>query len=220
MKSNVTSGKLPIDPITSAMKAHYELSFEKFGPNSAGVDWGIDENKMNLRYSNMLAILENPGGRKKWTFLDVGCGFGGLAVYAQEKGMALDYTGIDVAANMIEWAKRNINRTRFIQGDFLTHDFSKATYDYIVCNGILTQKLDCSLREMDVFAKALIHKMFSMCKKGMAFNIMTTYVNFFASNLYYKHPAEILSYCLSEISTKVKIDHSYGLYEFTVYIYK
>ena len=74
--------------------------------------------------------------------------------------------------------------------------------------------------EMDDYAKLIIGKMFKLCKKGIAFNMMSTAVNFFAPNLYYKYPAEIFTYCLSEITKKIKIDHSYGLYEFTVYLYK
>jgi SAM-dependent methyltransferase len=212
--------KPSINPISLILKNHYEESFEQFGPSSAGVDWGQDKTRLLIRYDNMLDVMEKPQARKKQSLLDVGCGFGGLAAYASQKDIALNYTGIDVATNMIRWAKKNIKKSKFIEDDFLAHDFSGATYDYVICNGILTQKLDCSMLEMDVFAKTLIHKMYNLCNKGTAFNIMTTYVNFFAPNLYYKHPAELLSYCLSEISTKVKIDHAYGLYEFTVYVYR
>jgi len=219
MKNKILSQK-PLSHIASVMKDHYEDSFRAYGPNSSGVDWGIDTSRMFLRYDNMLAILDAADTGKAPTLLDVGCGYGGLANYARQKGVVLNYTGIDIATNMISWAKKNVKKAKFIENDFLNHDFSVLSYDYVICNGILTQKLDTSLRDMDVYAKSLIRKMYGLCNKAIAFNMMTTYVNFFAPNLYYKHPAEIMSYCLSEISTKVKIDHSYGLYEFTAYIYK
>ena len=61
--------------------------------------------------------------------------------------------------------------------------------------------------------------MFRICNRGIAFNIMTTKVNYFSNNLYYKSPIEALSFCLNEITTKVKLDHNY-LYEYTLYLYK
>lgn len=220
MSKKTLLNQKPADHISRSMKDHYETTFLHHGPNSAGVDWGNDTDRMFLRYENMLALFGKHDISKKPSFLDVGCGYGGLQSYAQQKGVALQYTGIDIASNMIRWAKKNIKKSKFIEADFLNFDFSGKIYDYVICNGILTQKLDSSLPDMDKYAKALINKMFGLCKKGMAFNMMTTAVNYFSPNLYYKHPAEVLIYCLSEISTKVKLDHSYGLYEFTVYIYK
>ncbi len=50
---------------------------------------------------------------------------------------------------------------------------------------------------------------------------MTTKVNFFANNLYYRNPAEMLSWCLAEITPRLRIDHAYPpLYEYTVYLYR
>jgi SAM-dependent methyltransferase len=211
---------LLINPIASAMKSHYELSFDKFGPHSSGVDWGNDIEKTNLRYKKMLAVSESIESNKASTMLDVGCGYGGLIQYMKNQNISMDYTGIDFASNMIDWAKINLKDEVFIEANFLDYDFAEKKYDYVVCNGILTQKLESSLLDMDRYAKSIIGKMYSLCNKAIAFNIMSTAVNFFAPNLYYKHPAEIICYCMSEISRNFKIDHSYGIYEYTVYLHK
>jgi hypothetical protein len=62
--------------------------------------------------------------------------------------------------------------------------------------------------------------MFSLCTVGMAFNVMTTKVNYYADNLYYRNPAELFAWCLSEISPHLRLDHSYPLYEYTIYAYR
>ena len=205
------------------MKTHYSKKFSEFGATSRGVDWGREED-VRRRYEKMLSVIgkEFVEANKPVTLLDVGCGYGGLLGYAQETKptLTMQYAGIDVAANMIAWAKEHFEQIEFIEGDFLQFDFDDRIFDFIVCNGILTQKLDTSLMDMDRFAKKLIRKMFDSCRVGIAFNVMTSYVNFYAPNLYYKHPSEMLSYCLSEISQRVVLDHSYGLYEYTLCIYK
>jgi SAM-dependent methyltransferase len=205
-----------MDPISEALGRHYAAAFERHGPTSQGVDWGTDTARAELRYEKMLAVLgrECSGA----SLLDVGCGYGGLLTYATGKGLKLDYTGIDVAGNMIEWAAVNVPAGRFIRGDVLSHDFAR-TFDYVVCNGILTQKLEATGLEMDRFAATLIRRLFALCRRGAAFNVMTTKVNFFANNLYYRNPAELLAWCLSEITPHVRLDHAYPLYEYTIYLY-
>jgi hypothetical protein len=49
---------------------------------------------------------------------------------------------------------------------------------------------------------------------------MTSYVNYQASNLYYRNPAELLAWCMSQLTSKVRLDHAYPLYEYTVYLYR
>src|SRR5205807_6094256 len=126
------------------------------------------------------------------SLLDVGCGYGGLLQFAISKHLDLDYTGIDVADNMIEWAVANLPSGSFLHGDILDYKFDRQ-FDYVVCNGILTQKLEASGWEMDQFANQLIRRLFSLCTIGIAFNVMTTKVNFYSNNLYYRNPAELLA---------------------------
>jgi len=207
-----------MDPISKALAEHYSEKFSLHGPSSQGVDWGADESKMFLRYDKMLSVVGFVAG-KRAALLDVGCGYGGLQQYAISKKMDLDYTGIDVAGNMIEWAEANLPSGNFIHGDILDYTFDRE-FDYVVCNGILTQKLWASGVEMDQFANQLIRRLFSLCTIAVAFNVMTTKVNYYSNNLYYRNPAEMFSWCLSEITPHLKLDHSYPLYEYTLYLYR
>lgn len=207
-----------MDSISKALRRHYSEKFSLHGPSSEGVDWGADETKMLLRYDKMLNVI-GEAGENKASLLDVGCGYGGLSKYVGSRNIELDYTGIDVAQNMIEWATVNVPSGRFIYGDVLEYQFD-GKFDYVVCNGILTQKLETPGLQMDRFAAQLVRKMFSLCTVGIAFNIMTTKVNYYSNNLYYRNPAEMLAWCLSEISPHIKLDHAYPLYEYTIYLYR
>lgn len=206
-----------MNPISETLRQHYSQKFAEHGASSEGVDWGSNEANLLLRYKKMLDVLRDPSSTP--TLLDVGCGYGGLLTYAAEQNIELQYTGIDVSQNMIEWAQANQATGTFIVGDFIEHDFA-TQFDYVVCNGILTQKLETAGLAMDQFAAQLIRKMFALCKVGIAFNVMTTKVNYFSNNLYYRNPAELFSWCLSEISSHLRLDHSYPLYEYTLQIFR
>jgi SAM-dependent methyltransferase len=163
--------------------------------------------------------LVQAGKARKPSLLDVGCGYGGLLQYAKEKAVPLSYTGIDVVHGMVLDARAHHPDGAFITGDVLEAKLGRR-FDYVVCNGILTQKLDLPGLLMDEFAARLIRRMFALCRKGIAFNVMTTKVNFFANNLYYRNPAEMLSWCMNEITPILRVDHSYPFFEYTMYLYK
>jgi SAM-dependent methyltransferase len=207
-----------MDPITESLRRHYSEKFSAHGPTSEGVDWGSDESRMLLRYDKMLEVVEAPLENKP-SILDVGCGYGGLLKHLENLKIEFDYSGIDIAENMIRWASENLKSGKFVCGDILDSSFGR-DFDYVVCSGVLTQKLDAPAADMDRYAARLIQKMFALCRRGMAFNVMTTKVNFFANNLYYRNPAEMFSWCVTEITRHIKIDHAYPLYEYTVYLYR
>ncbi|MDA8678190.1 class I SAM-dependent methyltransferase [Luminiphilus sp.] len=206
-----------MEPVSKRLKEHYEKAFSEFGASSRGVDWGNDEDLL-LRYDNMLSVARQEPSVSV-SMLDVGCGYGGLLDHVMAQDIKIEYSGIDVAENMIAHAKTHHETGTFYLGDALHYPFD-LPFDYVVCNGILTQKLDATIREMDQFANSLIGRMFELCNNGIAFNIMSDKVNFMAENLYYRSPVEMLSFCLDNLSSKVKVDHAYPLFEYTVYVFR
>ncbi|TMV13508.1 class I SAM-dependent methyltransferase [Arenibacterium halophilum] len=206
-----------MDRITQRMKDHYAGTFDRHGATSAGADWGSDETRLALRYDKMLAVL--PPGLRRPRLLDVGCGYGGLLSHANARGLSLEYTGIDVVPAMLHEARRTHPDAMFIEGDILDASLD-GRYDIVVCNGILTQKLDTPGREMDDFARRLIRRLFDLSDIGCVFNTMTSKVNFHAENLYYQSPTDILAWCMAEVTPYFRIDHAYPLFEYSVYLFR
>lgn len=204
--------------ISEALRDHYAQAFRSHGATPEAVNWGKDKDGDSCRYRKMLAVIP-PNEKQPVSLLDVGCGYGALLQFAKETNVALAYTGVDVVDDMICEASAKHKDANFLTGDILDLDV-KTRFDYVVCNGILTQKLDASHLEMDDFANRLIRRMFALCERGVAFNVMTTKVNFFSSNLYYRNPAELLAWCMSELTPHIKLDHAYPLYEYTLYLYR
>lgn len=200
-------------------RQHHRSVFLQHGETPHGVDWGKRPEDHIMRLDNMLAVVPPPAAAKGFTMLDVGSGFGSLLGRAHELDLPIHYTGIELVEEMTVRARERHPEAKWLCGDVMTHDFEQP-FDYVVNNGVLTQKLDASIVEMDAFVKAMIRRMFALCRHGIAFNLMTTYVNFMAPNLFYKSPVEMLAWCMSELTPKVRLDHSYPLYEYTMYLYR
>ena len=217
------------NPISQTFKEHHDETFQNHGPTPKGVDWN-DPNELNIRYKRLLAVYDSDLiSVNSPTILDVGCGWGGLKLFMDNnpKYSSFSYQGIDIVPSMVEYAQKNIDNDAFYCADFL--DESQDTqFDYVVCNAIMTQKLDYSIPEMKIFCKQIVSKMFKICKRGISFTLMSDRVNFKASNLYYCNPLETLHYMLEEISCRVIIDHGYSsldtgeghFYDYIVHAYK
>ena len=207
-----------MEDVSAIFRNHYKNVFLEHGMNSKGVDWGNKEWATVIRHKKMLEIIKE-NASNKITLLDVGCGYGALLDTIIEKQLNISYTGVDVVDEMIIAARKKHPEVKFITGDILNVNLEK--YDYIVCNGIMTQKLNVSITEMNKYVQKLIQRMFALCNKGVVFNVMNTYVNYQKDNLYYRNPSELLAWCMSEITPSIKIDCSYELwYEYTAYLYK
>lgn len=203
---------------TGKFARHYRGTFHAYGAKARGVDW-TSERDTKARYGKMLAIVEEKRTHSPVSLLDVGCGYGGLLAYSKGSGYNLAYTGIDIVGSMVNHARVRHADATFVHADFLECQ-ELGTFDYVVCNGIFTQKLRIPIDVMDKLFTAVMRKMVAMAGVGVAFNVMSDYAPRQAAHLYYKSPLQLLDYCIGHFSRRVKIDHSYIDYEFAVYIYK
>jgi SAM-dependent methyltransferase len=207
-----------MDHITKRLKGHYSRTFDTHGAVAEGVDWRSSE-ELATRYGKMLKVMEDRRHEDPPSILDVGCGYGGLYQHARERGISLRYTGIDVVEAMVEHAASTYDDATFHCADVF--DFQpQDKFDYVTCNGILTLKLAAtSIREMDRFAQSLINRLYELCLVGAVFNTRTTKVDSMLDFLYYRNPIELLAWCISEVSDRVVLDHSY-LSEYCIYLYR
>lgn len=208
------------EAISASLAAHYTERLRAHGAVPAGVDWGPDAADHTLRLDRMLDVLrlDVPLAYRP-SLLDVGCGFGSLLERIEARGLDVSYHGVDVAPAMVDAA-----RARHPGGSFAVADGTALAlgrrFDFVVCNGVLTQKLHHSVRDMTAYASRLVREMFDHAGIGIAFNVMSSHVNFMAPNLYYRSPVELLAWCQAELSPRVRLDHAYPLFEYTLYVYR
>lgn len=208
------------DSISLALANYYLECFEKFGAEPRGVGWGPDQRDHELRLDVLLEGISRASvGNPAPTLLDVGCGYGSLLDRAINREVGIDYSGIDMCEPMINEARKRHPNANWIVGDFMKEPVA-GRYDFVVSNGVLTQKLEATSHEMDEFLKLFVAKMFDAARVGVAFNVMTSFVDFEEPNLYYREPSGLLNWCMTELSPKVILNCAYPLFEFTVFLYR
>ena len=156
--------------------------------------------------------------------VDVGCGLGDMGNYLLTKDYAGIYLGLDFLKKFIDLSRKKFHgRARFQFQEFdLWKEMIPPGYDYALLSGVFNNRTNQSKE----FMLQSIEKMFMACSKGVAFNSMSTYVDYQDEALYYSDPVEIFDYCKKYMTQRVVLRHDYLLkkntlpYEYTIYLYK
>jgi hypothetical protein len=119
---------------------------------------------------------------------------------------------------MVAEAKKRHPDYNFRQQDILTNPL-KAEYDIILMNGVLTVKAALKQAQMEAFAKKLIEAAFRKCRVALAFNVMSTHVDWQREDLFH-WPFDAAADFLASLSKHFVFRQDYGLYEYTAYLYK
>ena len=92
--------------------------------------------------------------------------------------------------------------------------------DYIIMNGLFTEKCNLSYEEMKEYFEAFIKKAFELCNKGIAFNVMSKDVDWERDDLFHLPLNELSRFLTRDLTRRYIIRNDYGLYEYTTYVYK
>lgn len=137
-----------------------------------------------------------------------------------EMDLEIHYEGLDLSEKFIKRCKEKYPSCTFWTDNILENDGSIKQYDYIVLNGVLTEKRELTYDEMLEYAKRLIKKVYEHCKRGIAFNVMSKDVDWEREDLFHL-PLNVLSeFLVQEVTRDFVVRHDYQLYEYTVYVYK
>ncbi len=204
--------------------SHYESCLEKYGDTHLGVDWPKKKDA-DKRYEVMLGVIDyNPienNNPAKITLLDFGCGASHLYEYIVKHNLNnLEYSGLDLSEKLISLSKRKFPHITYYCVDILDDDTSIPNFDYIVMNGVFTEKRNLSFDEMFSYFKELVEKVFAKVKKGLVFNVMSKQVDWERKDLFHLSLDLLADFLTKNISRKFIIRNDYGLYEYTTYVYK
>jgi SAM-dependent methyltransferase len=196
---------------------YYENCLRKFGDNYLGVDWPNEKDAI-LRYKIMLEIIPV---HKNCSLLDFGCGTAFLYAYMLKNGFQnISYTGLDISNEFVKVCQQKYPGIPFKCCDILESPEQIEKYDYIILNGVFTEKRELSFEEMYEYFKNLIKAIFLKTNYGMAFNVMTKHVDWERDDLFHLPFDLMASFIKSEVSRNFIIRSDYGLFEYTVYLFK
>jgi len=203
------------------IKKHYGDLFCRHNDSIHAVQWS-DKKTQEIRFKILLeSVLE-----KKSKIVDLGCGLGHLYSFLKSEypEHLESYIGVDFVEEFINTAKSKYCQETNAQFEVLDvqKDELPRGFDYFLMSGVFFIKTPQIEKEIAL----TLQKSFEACQKGIAFNMLSTYVDYQQDIHYHADPKEIFEYCKKNLTPKVIIRHDYRLkentipYEFTVYLYK
>lgn len=196
---------------------HYEECLHTYGDSFRGVDWPNQADAI-LRYKVMLDVMYEKTG----SLLDFGCGAAHLYQFIQENGYEdIQYIGFDISSDFIKLCQKKYPKEKFICGDILADAHVQIPQvDYIVFNGVFTEKLNLTFGKMEEYFQSILCKAYPFAKKGLAFNVMSKLVDWERTDLFHMPLDQLSQFIAKNLSRNFVIRNDYGLYEYTVYVYK
>lgn len=211
----------PDDPIARALEGIRDLyagNLAAHGRDSKSVGWK-DEASQLVRFDRLARVVDRRGSDAGCTVNDWGCGYGAMFPFLEGRfGDALaGYTGYDISQDMLDAAARSIAspRARFVLGREVTEEA-----DYTFVSGTFNVKLDTGDADWDLYVRDTLSAIYARSRRGLAFNLLTSYVDWKQDTLFYADPSEYFDFCKRQLSRYVTLVHDYPLYEWTILVHR
>ncbi len=145
------------------IRLHYEPRIRLYSEGYEISDW---ESRDCQR--RRFEVLTETVGFSGASLLDVGCGSGDLYRYlVEEKGIDVDYTGVDILQGMIDTARCRHPGGRFIRADIAVEEIP-GEYDVVFCSGVFN--LDSGGGEEP--HRRLVRRMTDIAGRDVVFNML------------------------------------------------
>ena len=92
--------------------------------------------------------------------------------------------------------------------------------DYTFVSGTFNVKFDADDTVWKNFIKNKLDQIDQCSRRGFSFNLLSTYVDWQESHLFYGDPSFWFDYCKCKYSRQVALLHDYPLYEWTIVVRK
>ncbi len=191
---------------------HYQNSLRRHGLQSKGVGWTSAEDH-RLRFDMLAQVIEDDG--RPFTVNDLGCGYGAFLAYLRDtRGLPVGhFRGYDINEDMIAAA-----RQREPEGEFFVGDRLDRSADYAFACGIFNVRLNLLEESWSRHVEQTLDNLAAHARRGFAFNMLSTYVDYRDDDLYYGDPLHYFDLCKRRYSRKVSLLHDYPLWEWTIIV--
>jgi SAM-dependent methyltransferase len=199
------------------LKQHYAELYQRYGASHEAVQWSSRETQE--RRFEVLCDVIGPND----SVIDLGAGLGDLLAYLRKKRhFTGKYQGFDFVPGFVTHARDRYAsdaKASFAELDITREDLPTG-YDVIVTSGMFNNELEDNWG----FLTATIARMYRAAAKVVAFNAMSTYVDYQDSGLYYCDPLRLFDHVKRELTPLVTLRHDYRVkpdrppFEFAMYL--
>ncbi len=193
---------------------HYRTLIREYGDSVESVQYSSRESQFRR-----FAVLAQIGELRGKKILDFGCGMADFHTYLVNQGQTpAHYTGVDLVDDFFPYARSKVPGGLFCHPDAL----KDARFDYAFVSGVFNNRQRGNRRFWQTTIKAL----FDRCDLGVAFNLMSTHVDYRDPGLFYEDPAQAFNFVKRKVSPFVTLRHDYVPkegsvpFEFALYAYR
>ncbi len=190
----------------------YNSALDQYADNSKSVLWG-DQQKQYFRFCELIEFIDL--NDKSKTLLDVGCGMADMYKFLSYHGYRGNYKGIDINQKLLSIASSKFENIDLANIDILEEKIPQK-FDYVLMSGIFNLNMG---QDME-WVKKFVSKMFELCNNHIAFNAITSYVNFKEESMFYIDPFELSKFCIENLSKRITLKHHNLPYNYTLVIFK
>jgi len=199
--------------VLDAVRIYYECRLEEFGAVARGVDWNSAESQTR-RFEE---LVPSDALGSMTSVLDYGCGYGALLPHLWGRGWSGLYCGYDLAPSMTAAARElHHDAAEFID------EVPDRSFERTVASGLFNVRFDFDDDVWHSNITTALDTMWELTIGAMAFNMLTSHsdADRRRDDLYYGDPGRYLNHCLARYSRHARLHHGYGLYEFTIEVYR
>ncbi|HLJ93369.1 MAG TPA: class I SAM-dependent methyltransferase [Gemmataceae bacterium] len=189
--------------------ANYRGLFQQHGDAPEATQMSADGQR--FRFLKLMEIADLRNRR----VLDLGCGIGDFYPFLIEKFGTLDYTGMDLVPEMARFAAKKYPAARFRCCDISTRSLEDR-FDYVLASVVFNN----AMPDADTYMQELLTHAFRLCTVGLGFNFISRHVNFTDPEMAYHDPAEVLDFCIRNLTRKVVLHHHYERADVAVFAYR
>jgi SAM-dependent methyltransferase len=189
----------------------YEDKVRRYGFDHRGLGFRT-RSSQEKRFEALLELGDFEGAK----VLDVGCGFGDLLEFMQQRGIECEYTGIDVCKPMIDRCRECFDGVDaiFRVADVMEFETTDE-YDYVVASGLFGLDAEGGRDRI----RPTLDRMFGWSRVGMAANFLSTRSPSPVDGRIYVDPSMALEVGLA-LTPAARVNHAYLPNDFTLYLYK
>lgn len=217
MKKDTRPAKAPQHVVVAQCEAYLAAN----GDNHKGVGWpnyADSQARYRVMLEGLLAAV--PAGQPV-RLLDFGCGAAHFHEFLRAQNLPhIHYTGLDLSDEFLAVSRAKFPDTTFYQLDVLAQPDALPTFDYIVLNGIFTQKCTVDFEQMWAYCQTLLTTLWPKATYGLAFNTATKQVDWERADLFHLPMDTAAAFLARQLTRHFTFRHDYGLYEYTTYLYK